>query len=111
MARSQPSLARLREVRVQKDRNAALAADIDRLRAELVRRHRAGVGASGAWSCTVPPELSEKCTVLGVFRGVLKVRVRDAATRFALDRFLRSGGETAVIRASPVPVKKVRLVL
>jgi hypothetical protein len=111
VARTQPSLARLRQLRVPRERDAALAADIERLRAELIRRRRAGVGTAGAWACTVPPELAEKSTVIGVFRGVMKVRARDAATRFALDRYLRSGGEAAVIRASPIAVKRVRLVM
>ncbi len=111
MARTTPSLNRLRELRVPRERNAALAPEMDRLHAELARRRRSGGGAAAAWDVVVPDALREKSEVVGVSRGVLSVRVRDASARFALDRFLRSGGEASLIRTARVAIKRVRLVV
>lgn len=111
MARATPSLSRLRELRVPRERDAALATEMERLRAELERRRRGGSGMAAAWDVVVPDGLREKSEVVGVSRGVLSVRVRDASARFALDRFLRSGGEATLIRTSKVAIRKVRLVM
>ena len=47
----------------------------------------------------------------GVARGVLQVRCQDASTRYELDRWLRAGGEHALVRAAGARVIKVKLVL
>jgi hypothetical protein len=104
-----PSLNRLRALRVARVKDAALAPEFERLRADLSRRRRGGGGAEAAWEVVVPDALREKAEVVGLSRGVLNVRVRHASARFELDRFLRSGGEAALIRAAMVAIKRVRI--
>ncbi len=111
MARATPTLSRLRELRAPRERDAALATEVERLRAEMERRRRRGSGAAAAWEVVVPDGLREKSEVVGVSRGVLSVRVRDASARFALDRFLRSGGEAALIGAARIAIRRVKLIV
>lgn len=92
-----------------RERNAALADEVERLSAELSRRRRGGGSAAAAWEVVVPDSLRERCEVTGVSRGILTVRVRDASARFELDRFLRSGGEAALIRTAKVAIRRVKL--
>lgn len=110
MARTRPSLAKLREHRVPKARDAALAGEIETLRADLARRRRGGGGAAAAWDRVVPVALRDRSEVVGLSNSVLIVRVRDAAARFSIDRFLRAGGEAALVKDSPVAVRRVKLV-
>jgi hypothetical protein len=48
--------------------------------------------------------------VVRLARGVLTVRVPDDSTRFALDRWLRSGGQAELARRTPATLTRVRLV-
>jgi hypothetical protein len=59
----------------------------------------------------VPETLRGRTALVGVSRGVLTVKVEDAGTKFELDRFLRSGGEAALVGRVPVGLRRVRLVL
>jgi len=108
----------------------ALAARIERARARVVRPPRvrpvagqfAAVGAglkrdrarlaavARAWLECCPGTLAERSAIRSFARGVLTVAADDASTRFELDRWLRSGGEDAVIRASRAPVHRVKIV-
>lgn len=58
----------------------------------------------------LPAEIAERTTLMGLQRGVLEIGVADSGTRFELDRFLRSGGEAALLRLIPVAVRRVRVV-
>lgn len=104
-------LARLRELRVRRAADLSLAGDFDAMARELARRKKALAGAAEAWERVCPPALLAKTALEGLARGVLTVRVPDAATRFELDRFLRCGGEDALVRASRAPLRRVRAVL
>ncbi|MFG0275966.1 MAG: hypothetical protein ACF8QF_13020 [Phycisphaerales bacterium] len=101
-------LTRLRAWRVR-GRNASAGALFRALGENLRRRERQGGAAGGAGGSASPPELLPRTRVEGLRAGVLTVLVDDAATRFALDRALRSGLENAVIRASAAPIRRVRL--
>lgn len=76
----------------------------------LARRHKSLGGVAAAWMSVVPPDLAGPAELVSMARGVLTIRVQDAPARFALDRFLRAGGEREVQRASPVTLKKIKLV-
>ena len=101
----------IRSQRVRPPRDLSLAPDIDRALRELTKQRRALSGTGAAWSAVVPPELAEKTTLETLSRGVLTVTVPDAATRFTLDRFLRSGGERTLIGASSAAIRKVRILI
>ncbi|MCC6675768.1 MAG: DUF721 domain-containing protein [Phycisphaerales bacterium] len=77
---------------------------------DLARRHKSMGGIAAAWTAAVPDDLAAPAELVSMARGVLTVRVQDAPARFALDRFLRAGGEREVQRRSPVTLKKIRLV-
>ena len=91
---------------------AALDAEIRRIR----QIQRAAVGASNAWdqllaSAGVAPELVERMRIVSFRAGVLTVRVSDASTKYAMDRFLRAGGQAALARLSPTTLRRVKLML
>lgn len=103
-------LASLREHRVRGERELGLATDVAALRDGIERRERAIGGVSEAWGSVVPAGVGDSAELVGVRRGVLSVRVRDAAARHALDRFLRSGGLDRLIKACPVSLTRVAFV-
>lgn len=84
----------------------------ERDRLERAAREEGGIG--GVWARGVPDALRGGAAVVGVKGGVLTVRCRSASDRFALDRWLRSGGERALCeaaRSARVALSRVRLVL
>jgi hypothetical protein len=62
--------------------------------------------ADAAWDELAPMEVRRGCRVVGCVKGELRVRAIGAA-RFALDRWLKSGG-AAALRARGVRVRVVR---
>ena len=70
-----------------------------------------GDDVAAAWDRVVPGHLRGRAAVLGCRSGVLSIRCRSASDRFALDRWLRGGGEQAVRDASRSTVKRVKLTL
>lgn len=102
-------LDRIRAQRVRPARDLALRSVVERSAAALRRAERGAGRVAGAWERVCPPEHLQKTAVERFASGVLTIVVADAATRYALDRFLRSGGERAVIESSPAPIRKVRL--
>ena len=86
----------------------------DMMAAQLreLKKLRRGVGViAGAWEATISPELAERTELVSLARGSLTVRASDAAAKYQLERLLRSGAEAALVRASPVALRKVRIVL
>jgi hypothetical protein len=112
MARREPlpDLQKLRGWRNPRERNLSLAPALADLTRDLRRQHKAVGGIGEAWAATVPAEFGRAAELVRLSRGVLTVKVTDAAARFALDRWLRSGGEAALARAPGVSVKRVKLV-
>lgn len=102
-------LARLREWRNRRERDLSLTRVLEEEQRRLRRVHRAVGGAERAWIEAAPAELAARCEVVRLARGVLTVRVADDSTRFALDRWLRSGGLLALTRATPATLTRVRL--
>ncbi|MEM9166923.1 MAG: hypothetical protein AAGB48_07835 [Planctomycetota bacterium] len=103
-------LAALRSRRTWDARAKPIAEALAPFRGQLERRQRTAGPAQNAWAKVLPTELVEASTVLSLARGTLTVRIPDSATRFATDRFLRAGGEMAVIRACPTTVRRIKLV-
>lgn len=102
-------LERLRRLRVESRPDPGLGPEFERAAASL-RRSETGVGRiAGAWEAVCPRELIERTRIARFSGGVVTIIVPDAAARYELDRFLRSGGERAFIEASPTPVRKILL--
>lgn len=84
----------------------------DAIKAEVsaIRRQKRAVGGIGrAWAAVLPDVLAEHVESIKVSRGTLTVRSTNAAGRYELDRWLRSGGRTALIEAATTTVRKVRV--
>jgi len=109
-----PSDERLRRVRASRAGKQRQACPLDGAIAEqaraLKRLEKQLRGAGDAWLAHCPDDLQEKTAIVGVSRGVLTVRASGAAARYELDRWLRAGGERAVIAASQAPIRRVRVV-
>jgi len=76
---------------------------------QLSRAERGTASVAEAWCELCPSELVQKTAIEGVSRGVLHVRVRDASTRFELDRALRSGMERELVRRVAMSLRRVKL--
>jgi hypothetical protein len=68
-------------------------------------------GFGGIWAVVVPEVLRSRTHVRSYQHGVLTVWVADAATRFELDRLLRTGLEQELRRRAPATLRRVRLIL
>ena len=90
---------------VPRDLSALMRAQIPEIR--RMRKNLSGVAA--AWNQVVPEPLASCVRLDGVAAGVLNVRVADSAARFELDRFLRAGGEAALLKLMPVAVRRVKI--
>lgn len=101
----------LRARRVWADRAAPVGPMVEAAGREFTRLAKRLGGVGGAWAAVCPAALALKTTVVGVSRGVATIHVADAATRFELDRWLRSGGERELIKRCPTTLRKVKLVI
>lgn len=108
---AQQELDRLRSFRNPRPRDLTIGGLVDAERQRAAKQARAVGGIAAAWHDVIPPALAEKTQILRLSRGVLTVRVRDAAAKYTLDRFLRSGGEASLIRRASTGVNRVKLVL
>ena len=108
MNERQPDLRQLRHWRVWRERDISIGDSIRQAAARVDEQRRAGRGAGASWEELVPARVRERCHVVLVLRGVMTVKVRDAAARFEVDRWLRSGGELELIRRAGI--KKVKIV-
>jgi Dna[CI] antecedent, DciA len=101
------SLNRLRANRNRPDPDLSLAA----LLGAEARRHKSATRAAGgvakAWAEVVPDELADKAVVVRLRRGVLAVRVRDAASMYRLNQWLGSGGIAALRARSGRGISRV----
>ncbi|TVQ64383.1 MAG: DUF721 domain-containing protein [Phycisphaerales bacterium] len=105
------ALDRLRAHRVRADKDVSMRSLLEREAVELRRTQKRLGNAAAVWAETCPPDLLGHTSLAGLLRGVLTIRVRDASTRYELDRMLRSGGEAAMVRRLNAPVRKVKLVV
>lgn len=105
------NLTKLREMRVRKDDAPRVDVALAKMADELSRVEKKLGGAGAAWASVCPAGLAERATPVSLARGTLNVEVSDAAARYELDRWLRGGGERALVAASRTPIRKVRLLL
>ena len=101
--------ANLRSWRTWPDKAVTLEAEMSRLAATVSRQKRSLGPASTAWLALCPPELLGATVLLACSRGVLTVQCADHAARYELDRWLRSGGELALVKRCPGALLRVKL--
>jgi len=100
---------RLRRTRARREVGVRLDAALA-FQDEAIKKLRRRLGSAGAaWSACCPPELADRTRPSGLKSGVLRVGVSDAATRYRVDRWLRSGGLVELQRASGAPLRRVWL--
>jgi hypothetical protein len=109
-------LERLREKRVKPSRDLTVRAVLDGELRRVRQVERSARSAAGAWgqlleTAGLSAELVERTKVVSFRFGVLTVRVSDAPTKYAVDRFLRGGGEAALARLAAATLRRVKLVM
>src|SRR5207237_491818 len=98
----QAALSHLRAWRVHPGRDVTIGASIKDAAARVDQLRKAASGAGASWEALVPARIRERCHVVLVLRGLMTVRVRDAAGRFEVDRWLRSGGEAELAKRAGI---------
>jgi hypothetical protein len=101
-------LDRLRDQRLGPLKDLGLGDEIASLAREASRQGKRFGGLGEAWNAMCPPELLASTVLQSLTRGVLTVGVADASARFKVDLWLRSGGETELIKRCPT-LLRVRL--
>ncbi len=103
-------LERLRAWRVPTPPDRGIGAELSRQMREITRVQRAVGGADSLWDSTVPPELAATCRVERVSKaGDFHVVTKDAASRYAIDVWLRSGGLELLRAKSSRGIRGVKL--
>lgn len=110
-------IERLRALRVRAPKDLSIAGEVTGLLREAKRAERVASKAELAWAAALaiarpplPPGMAQRTTAQRVTRGVLHVRVADASTRFALERWLSAGGLAELRRREPA-IKTVKIAL
>jgi hypothetical protein len=103
------SLSNIRERRKGYERDLTLAGPMSAIAKDL-KTKMASAGVGVVFLKAAPAQVASFTTVVGVRSGVLQLRPHNTATRYALDRWLRSGGESALVRACPTAISRVKLV-
>ncbi len=109
-------LERLCQFRAHRDRDFSLRQIFSDQIRELRRADRASTGTARAWDklfaeAGLAENLLLRTKVESMRNGVLTIRVTDAPTRYAIERFLRAGGEAALARLAPTTLRRVKLML
>lgn len=103
-------LANLRRWRNRSERDLSIAAEVE-AQARAARAQARGVDAArAAVGSVVPDGLRAGARVVSLRRGVLTLEAPDPASLYAMDRWLRNGGEGRIRESAPA-VARVRLVL
>lgn len=111
-AQAAQRLARLREIRGPKPRpSGEMSGFFQGVRRELARTEKKLGGVGAAWADRCPGHLVERTAVKGVSRGVLTIAATDPAVRWELERALKGGLARDVIAASPMTVRRIKVVV
>lgn len=101
----------LRTHRVRPERAVLAGAEASRVLGDLRRSARGWSGLEEALRQGLPQTLAERCEVVSFDGGVARVRVPDHASRYLLDRWLRSGGVKALRGAGAGGLKRVQILV
>lgn len=103
-------LERLRRFRVAKPFDQTLAHQMGAEEKKLKKRVKVVAGLGDRWESLLPPELAACTNPERLSGGVLTIRAADSAARFALDRWLRAGGETLIKQSIATGIARIRLI-
>ena len=104
-------LERLRAFKQAPTPRRELAPFLESAQKSLQKQRRASPQIQAAWDGVVPAELREIASPIGLARGVLRIKVRDAAAVYQLEKFLRGGGEVELVRRCGVAIRSVKLMV
>jgi hypothetical protein len=109
-------LQRLRSFKQRPERDVTIASLVETESRRLRQTQRATTRAAGAWdtllaSAQLPAGLASRVSVVSFRAGVLTLRATDASSKYALERYLRAGGEAALARLSSTPLRRVKVTL
>jgi hypothetical protein len=96
---------------VRPERDLTLTRALTGEQVVLRRLRRANAGLADAWERVAPPDLLGRTALRGVSSGTATIAVPDAGARYELDRWLRSGGESLLIKSCTAPVRKVKIII
>lgn len=103
-------LAKLRAWRVPAAPDRSIGEDVTRLIRDVKRKTEAVGGLDQVWASAVPPTLAAKSRVDRFTKGGdLHVVADDAATRYAIDVWLRSGGLAQLRTDAARGIRSVKL--
>ena len=77
----------------------------------MKRLQRKHLGCARAWETVCPADRIDRTAIIGIKGGALTIGVADHATKFELDRLLRSGAERELVKLAPTTVRRVKLVV
>jgi Dna[CI] antecedent, DciA len=103
-------IERLRRFRVAKPFDLSMSPDLVAEEKRLKKHTRVVAGLGDRWEEILPPELALSSTPERLSGGVLTIRTADSAAKFAMDRWLRGGGEAALKKAIATTISRIRLV-
>jgi hypothetical protein len=103
-------IERLRRFRVAKPFDLSMGKDLVAEEKRLKKHTRVVAGLGDRWEEILPQELALSSTPERLSGGVLTIRTADSAAKFAMDRWLRSGGEAVLKGAIATTIARIRLV-
>ncbi len=86
-----------------------MGGEVEKVRKELEKRVRATGQLAEAWYELAPPELVDHARPTGVVRGTLRLEVDGPAFRYTLERWLKRGGQQALLQRCSASVRRVRV--
>jgi hypothetical protein len=109
--RAAVEIDQLRTFRVRAQRSQLAGDEAAKLIGALKSASKSWGGVQGALDRVLPAELAGKCSIESCKGGQVKLRVRDHASRYRADRWLRSGGLQQLREAAGVAVQRVTIVV
>lgn len=103
-------IERLRRFRVPREFDLSLNRGLAAEEKRLKKHTRVVAGLGDKWEEILPPQLALSSTPERLSGGVLTIRTADSAAKFAMDRWLRAGGEAVLKGAIATTIARIRLV-
>lgn len=103
--------AMVRASRVRPERAQPMGEVFQRQAQSLKQLQRRHLGCARAWETVCPADRIDRTAIVGIKGGALTIGVADHATKFELDRLLRSGAERELVKLAPTTVRRVKLVV
>jgi len=101
----------VRDSRVRPERARAMGETFQAQAMAIKRSKRKHLGCARAWEAVCPEAIVARTSIVGVRSGVLTIGVADHATKYELDRLLRSGAERELVKLAPTTVRRVKLIV